>query len=66
MPIATIQKAGIDLELAPPIGRKISTPVKIPSTPIQRGEQADAHRVDHRHDHPRREREPREQVEVVD
>ena len=28
-------------------------------------EQADAHRAEHRHDHPRREREPRQQVEVV-
>ncbi len=33
----TIQNAGTTCSSAPPIGRKISRPVKMPRMPIQRG-----------------------------
>ena len=66
MPIITIQKAGTICSSAPPIGRKIRIAVNMPRKPIQRGSSPTRIGVDHHRDHPRRERQPREQVEVVD
>ena len=66
MPIITSQNAGTTCSSAPPIGRKISSPVNMPSMPIQRGSRPTRMAFSDVADHARRQREPREQVDVVD
>ena len=65
MPIITIQKAGTTSSVAPPIGRKMSTPVKQPRMRHPAREQADAQRAQRHPDHRRHQREPRQQVHVL-
>ena len=65
MPIATIQKAGIDLELGAADRQEDQHAREDPEHAHPARQQADADRVDRDHDHARRQRQRRQQVQVL-